>query len=74
MTTREKTPFTSDLKRILGREKVLDDFPALTAYSTDASIYRISPTLVVLIQSESDLKKVIHYARPRGISLTARSG
>lgn len=64
----------SDLTRILGSEKVLNDAPALSAYSTDASIYRVPPAGIVLIQSVRDLRKVVEYAQTRGIPLTARSG
>ncbi|HSG06477.1 MAG TPA: FAD-binding oxidoreductase, partial [Nitrospiria bacterium] len=74
MKTTPSFSIASDLGRLVGAEKVLMDSPALTAYSTDASIYRITPSAVVLIRQVSDLRKVVEYAQDRGIPLTARSG
>jgi len=64
----------SDLVRLLGKSKVLSDYPARTAYAIDASIYRIDPQAVVLIEQETDLLKVAEYAQRHRIPLTARSG
>jgi len=64
----------SDLSRLLGREKVLADFPALTAYAIDASLYKYSPKAVVLLSGSDDLERVLDYARKERIALTARSG
>ncbi|MBK9306488.1 MAG: FAD-binding oxidoreductase [Nitrospira sp.] len=62
-----------DLRALLGAEKVLDDVPALTAYAVDASIYRIPPQAVVLVESEDDIAVTVGYAVSRGISLTPRA-
>ncbi len=51
----------------------MSDFPTLTSYSIDASIYKIAPRAVVLIKETSDLEAVLQYAVPRNIPLTARS-
>ena len=66
-------PLVGDLERLLGREKVLSDFPARTAYSIDAGIYRIPPRLVVRILHARDLQRVVEYAGRHSIPLTARS-
>ncbi len=71
---RSQPPIVSDLTRILGNNKVLSDYPSLTAYAIDASIYRIEPRAVTLIENESDLLRVIQYARENRIPLTARAG
>ncbi len=63
----------TDLRRLLGREKVKDDVPTRTAYAVDASIYRMTPTAVVLTESEADIQAVITYAAIRGIALTPRA-
>ncbi len=63
----------SDLRRRLGAEKVQDDFPTLTAYAVDASIYRMQPQAVVLVESEEDIEQVVAYAVERGIPLTPRA-
>ncbi|NGZ02929.1 MAG: FAD-binding oxidoreductase, partial [Nitrospira sp. WS238] len=62
-----------DLRTLLGAGKVLDDGPALTAYAVDASIYRIPPQAVVLVESEEDIATTIRYAVSRGIPLTPRA-
>lgn len=62
-----------DLRTLLGAGKVLDDGPALTAYAVDASIYRIPPQAVVLVESEEDIATTIGYAVSRGIPLTPRA-
>ncbi|MFQ5598712.1 MAG: FAD-binding and (Fe-S)-binding domain-containing protein, partial [Nitrospiria bacterium] len=58
----------------LGSEKVLTDPPALTAYAIDASIYKVKPQAVVLIESKQDLEVTLDFAIARGIPITARSG
>lgn len=62
-----------DLRALLGAGKVLDDAPALTAYAVDASIYRVSPQAVVLVESEDDIAATVGYAVSRGIPLTPRA-
>lgn len=63
----------TDLRARLGSEKVKDDAPALTAYAVDASIYRMMPKAVVLVESEEDIARTIEYAVARGIPLTPRA-
>ncbi len=63
----------NDLRAVLGAEKVKDDGPTLTAYAVDASIYRIPPQAVVLVESEEDIAATIAYAVSRGIPLTPRA-
>jgi len=62
-----------DLRALLGSEKVKDDGPTLTAYAVDASIYRIPPQVVVLVESEEDIAATVDYAVSRGIPLTPRA-
>ncbi len=64
----------SDLRAQLGPGKVLCDQAALTAYSVDASIYRLRPQAIVLIESSSDLEITLAFANSNQIPLTARSG
>ncbi len=63
----------SDLRQLLGRAKVQNDFPTLTAYAVDASIYRMTPQAVVLVESEADIDAVVRFAVSRGIPLTPRA-
>ena len=69
----KKSPVASDLRRLLGSEKVLDDVPSLTAYAVDASIYRIVPQAIVLAESEEDIHTVVSYAVRTGVPVTPRA-
>lgn len=66
-------PIATDLRRVLGASKVLDDVSTLTAYAVDASMYRIVPRVVVLAESEDDIERVVSYAVRFGIALTPRA-
>jgi len=46
---------------------------SLAMYSTDASIYQITPLCVVLPRDEQDIVKVIQYAGAEGVSVIARA-
>ncbi len=63
----------ADLRRLLGGEKVKDDIPTRTAYAVDAGIYRVTPAVVVMAESEANVQTVITYAVKRGIALTPRA-
>ena len=51
----KKSSVALDLQRRLGRHKVKSDESTLKAYAVDASIYRLSPTVVALPESEEDI-------------------
>ncbi|HEX9284220.1 MAG TPA: FAD-binding and (Fe-S)-binding domain-containing protein [Nitrospirales bacterium] len=63
----------NDLRRRLGADKVKDDFPTITAYSVDASIYKVVPKAVVQAETEDDIAVTVAYARSRGVSITPRA-
>src|SRR5262245_66511689 len=63
----------ADLRAAVGVDKVKDDYSTLTAYAVDASIYRIAPKAVVLVESEEDIAATMRYAVQRGIPLTPRA-
>ncbi len=63
----------SDLRAAIGVDKVKDDYSTLTAYAVDASIYRMMPKAVVLVESEQDIAATVQYAVQRGIPLTPRA-
>ena len=63
----------SDLRAALGVDKVKDDYSTLTAYAVDASIYRLAPRAIVLVESEEDIEATVRYAVQRGIPLTPRA-
>ncbi len=53
---------------------VLTDHASLGIYSTDASLYQITPVAVVLPKNESDVLHVINIARDHNISILPRGG
>jgi FAD/FMN-containing dehydrogenase/Fe-S oxidoreductase len=63
----------SDLRRLLREDQIKDDQPTKTAYAVDASIYRMEPRAVALVESEDDIHRLVQYAVQRGIPLTARA-
>ncbi|TAJ23199.1 MAG: FAD-binding oxidoreductase, partial [Nitrospirae bacterium] len=69
----KKRSVAADLRRALGSAKVRDDFPSLTAYAVDASIYKMTPQAIVLAESETDIETVLTYAVRNGVPLTPRA-
>ena len=63
----------NDLRRILGLDKVKDDFPTITAYSVDASIYKVVPKAVVTAETEEDIAATVTYAVAAGVPITPRA-
>jgi FAD/FMN-containing dehydrogenase/Fe-S oxidoreductase len=63
----------SDLRRLLRIDQIKDDRSAKTAYAVDASMYRVEPQAIALVESEDDIQKVMIYAVGHGIPLTARA-
>src|SRR3989442_12699591 len=62
-----------DLRRTLGADKVKDDFPTITAYSVDASIYKVVPKAVVTAETEDDIAATVAYAVSAGVPITPRA-
>ena len=63
----------ADLRRLLKPDQVKDDAPTKTAYAVDASMYRMEPQAVALVESEDDIHRVVTYAMSRSVPLTARA-
>jgi FAD/FMN-containing dehydrogenase/Fe-S oxidoreductase len=63
----------NDLRRVLGPDKVKDDFPTITAYSVDASIYKVVPKAVVTAETEDDIAASVAYAVAAGVPVTPRA-
>ena len=63
----------NDLRRVLGPDKVRDDFPTITAYSVDASIYKVVPKAVVNAETEGDIAATVAYAVSAGVPITPRA-
>ncbi|MCS7161508.1 MAG: FAD-linked oxidase C-terminal domain-containing protein, partial [Gemmatales bacterium] len=56
------------------RGQVLTDVVGRALYSTDASIFQVMPTAVVLPADEEDVIRVVRYAREYGLPIAARGG
>ena len=65
--------FGKQLKKEIEGEVLFDNF-SRGQYATDASIYQMIPTGVVVPKNSSDIEKVINLGRKDGISLLARGG
>src|SRR2546428_3612094 len=63
----------NDLRRVLGLDKVKDDFPTITAYSVEASIYKVVPKAVVPAETEDDIAATVAYAMATGVPITPRA-
>ena len=51
----KKSSIAADLRAQLGANKVKDDGPSLRAYAVDASMYRLTPQVITLPESEADI-------------------
>lgn len=69
----KKRPVGRDLRGLLKADQVRDDGPTLTAYAVDASMYRVVPQAVVLVESEEDIHLVLEYAVRHGVPVTPRA-
>ncbi len=73
MTILQEKNVADELRTIL-TSKVLDDFPAITSYSIDASIYKLVPKAIVLAENEQDIFKLVSYCSKNNIPITGRAG
>ena len=67
----KKSALAADLRAQLGADTVKDDEPSLRAYAVDASIYRLTPQVITLPESEADIDVVVDYAVQQGIPRAA---
>ncbi len=65
-----------DLQKVIKGE-ALDDTQTLTTYSKDASIFEISPQVVVCPKDKKDIKNIVRFVEnnpKKNLSITVRSG
>ena len=61
------------LKDLIRKDRIMTD-PVMTyAYSGDASSYRLIPAVVVIVNSEDEVRAVIEAARAEKLPLTFRA-
>ncbi|MEZ5038862.1 MAG: FAD-linked oxidase C-terminal domain-containing protein [Saprospiraceae bacterium] len=65
--------FINDL-RLHVKGEVLSDAASLGLYATDASVYQISPIVVVLPKEEADVKTALKIADDHGVTVLPRGG
>src|SRR3989338_9636348 len=53
---------------------VADDENTLERYSKDASLFEVKPRVVVFPKDVEDIKKLVVFAKEKGLSVTARGG
>lgn len=65
--------FINDMSAILPLERIITDELLCYAYSTDASMYRMVPQVVLLVENESEVRNLIQLAAVHGVKLTFRA-
>ncbi|MFF2652932.1 FAD-binding and (Fe-S)-binding domain-containing protein [Streptomyces sp. NPDC058045] len=66
-------PLASELRALLGPDKVLTTISDLVSYASDASPYRFLPRAVVLAEDIDDISAVLSYARENGREVVFRA-
>ncbi len=61
------------LRQVLPENQIIIDDLRRLAYGTDASFYRLTPQVIVVVESEGDLKTVLHAARLHRTPVTFRA-
>jgi D-lactate dehydrogenase len=64
---------TARLQDIIRPDRIMTDALMTYAYSGDASSYRLVPAVVVIINTEDEVRAVIEAARAEGLPLTFRA-
>ena len=67
------TAFKSEVRAMLGEERVVDDPVRTFAFGTDASFYRLVPQAVVRVHTEQEVVEVLGAARRHATPVTFRA-
>lgn len=65
--------FVNAIKKSISKDQIIEDELLRYAYSTDASLYRMVPKLVVVIKKESEVLEIIKAANCFDVKLTFRA-
>lgn len=65
--------FFLQLSKFIDKSRLIDDQLLCYAYGTDASMYRMTPKLVVLVENALEVQKIIRLANKLSIALTFRA-
>ncbi len=69
----EYREFLSSLQQFIPAERLITDPLRTLAYGTDASFYRLIPQIVVRVESEPELARIIGTAREHEVAITFRA-
>jgi len=73
MSTMQYQTFAANLLDLLPRERIITDYAKRFAFGTDASFYRLTPEIVLQIDSEAELVEVLKRASQHKLPLTFRA-
>jgi D-lactate dehydrogenase len=65
--------FVNAIKGSMSKDQIIEDELLRYAYSTDASLYRMVPRLVLVIKKESEVIEIIKFANDYDVKLTFRA-
>ena len=65
--------FLAEVHRLIPRERLFDDPLSTLAFGTDASFYRLIPKLVVRVESEAEVVRLLELASTQRVSVTFRA-
>lgn len=65
--------FMEEISSFVSNERQFTDPVRTFAYGTDASFYRLNPKLVVKVNNEADIKRILPIAQKHGVPVTFRA-
>src|SRR5690554_3990360 len=65
--------FLTGARRLIPPERLFDDPLSTLAFGTDASFYRLIPKLVVRVESEAEVVRLLHLATRHKVPVTFRA-
>ena len=65
--------FLAEVHRLIPRERLFDDPLSTLAFGTDASFYRLIPQLVVRVESEAEVVRLLELASAQRVPVTFRA-
>ena len=65
--------FIQKLREFIAESRVIDNPVLCYAYGTDASLYRMQPKIVVLVENKYEIEQVLKLAGQYSVALTFRA-
>ena len=73
MASKRYAAFHDALRAFIPKDRIYTDPLRTLAYGTDASVYRLTPAIVVDVHTEGEVIILLHLARKHGVSVTFRA-